>query len=174
MAELAYSSAIEIAKKIRQREISSREALDYFLARIEALDKPINGVVTIDAARAASRLMLRTPRFLAKKFEVLCMACDDHQGLLPDRRHAHHFRAPELSAFIPKEDAWPVARLREAGAIIFGKTNLPIYAGGLQSYNEVFGTTNNPYDVPKTPVAHREAQQRPWRVDLRPWNSAVI
>jgi amidase len=44
-----------------------------------------------------------------------------------------------------------VARLREAGAIIFGKTNLPIYAGDLQSYNEVFGTTNNPHDVSRTP-----------------------
>jgi len=59
--------------------------------------------------------------------------------------------APELAEFIPQEDAWPVARLREAGAIIFGKTNLPIYAGDLQSYNAVFGTTNNPYDHSRTP-----------------------
>jgi amidase len=59
--------------------------------------------------------------------------------------------APELASFIPTEDAWPVARLREAGAIIFGKTNLPIYAGDLQSYNKVFGTTNNPHDVSRTP-----------------------
>src|SRR5262249_2703199 len=59
--------------------------------------------------------------------------------------------APELSGFIPTEDAWPVARLRETGAVIYGKTNLPIYAGDLQSYNEVFGTTNNPHDVSRTP-----------------------
>jgi amidase len=59
--------------------------------------------------------------------------------------------APELASFIPTEDAWPVARLREAGAVIFGKTNLPIYAGDLQSYNKVFGTTNNPHDVSRTP-----------------------
>src|SRR3984893_16667785 len=52
VSELAYLSAIVIAKKIRTREISSREAVDYFLARVEALDKPINGVVTIDAQRA--------------------------------------------------------------------------------------------------------------------------
>ena len=59
--------------------------------------------------------------------------------------------APELAEFIPQEDAWPVACLRAAGAIIFGKTNLPIYAGDLQSHNEVFGTTNNPYDLSRTP-----------------------
>src|SRR5581483_287215 len=52
MAELAYLSAIEIAGLIRQRKLSSREAVEYFLARVEKLDKPINSVVTIDAERA--------------------------------------------------------------------------------------------------------------------------
>ena len=59
--------------------------------------------------------------------------------------------ARELAEFIPSEDAWPLARLRAAGAIVYGMTNLPIYAGDLQSYNEVFGTTNNPYDRSRTP-----------------------
>src|SRR5579885_2826801 len=52
MQELAYSSAAEIARRIRQGEFSSREALDYFLARIAQLDGKINSVVTIDADRA--------------------------------------------------------------------------------------------------------------------------
>jgi len=52
VSELAYASAIELAKKIRQREISSREVLDYFLERIAMLDTRINSVVTIDAKRA--------------------------------------------------------------------------------------------------------------------------
>ena len=59
--------------------------------------------------------------------------------------------APELSDHVPDEDAHPVAALRRAGAVIYGKTNLPIYAGDLQSYNEVFGTTNNPYDLSRSP-----------------------
>ena len=50
--------------------------------------------------------------------------------------------APELADYVPDHDAWPVARLREAGAIPFAKTNLPIYAGDIQSYNDVYGTTN--------------------------------
>ncbi len=152
MSELAYLSAIAIARKIRRREISSREALDYFLARVAALDKPINSVVTIDAARARSE---------AEAADA-ALARDEIRGPLhgvpitiKDSFQTAGMRttsgAPELSDFIPQEDAWPVARLRGAGAIIYGKTNLPIYAGDLQSYNKIFGTTNNPYDVSRTP-----------------------
>jgi amidase len=150
--ELAYSSAVTIARRIRQKKISSREALDYFLARVAALDKPINCVVTIDADRArreaddADAALARgeirgplhgVPITIKDSFQTVGMRTTSG--------------APELSSFVPTEDAWPVARLREAGAIIYGKTNLPIYAGDLQSYNEVFGTTNNPYDRSRTP-----------------------
>jgi amidase len=152
MPDLAYSSAIEIAKKIRNREVSSREALDYFLARIEALDKPINSVVTIDAARARIEADAADTALARKEvrgpLHGVPMTIKDSFQTAGMRTTSG---APELAAFIPKEDAWPVARLREAGAIVFGKTNLPIYAGDLQSYNEVFGTTNNPYDVSRTP-----------------------
>jgi len=152
VSELAYLSAIAIAKKIRDRQISSREALDYFLARIAALDKPINSVVTMDVERARAE---------ADAADA-ALARDESRGPLhgvpmtvKDSFQTAGMRttsgAPELSSHIPQEDAWPVARLREAGAIIFGKTNLPIYAGDLQSYNEVFGTTNNPYDRSRTP-----------------------
>jgi amidase len=55
--------------------------------------------------------------------------------------------APELANHIPVRDADAVARLRAAGAVIFGKTNLPLYAGDVQTFNEVFGTTNNPWDL---------------------------
>ena len=83
--------------------------------------------------------------------------------------------APQLSAFIPEEDARLVARLRQAGAIIFGKTNLPIYAGDLQSYNEVFGTTNNPHDVwGARRVDHPVARLRPWHADLHLSNWAAM
>jgi amidase len=152
MAELAYTSTIELAKKIRQREISSREAVDYFLSRVEQLDKPINSVVTVDAARAraeadAADIALARGEVRGPLHGVPMTVKDSFQTAGMRTTSG----APELANFIPQEDAWPVARLREAGAIIFGKTNLPIYAGDLQSYNEVFGTTNNPYDVSRTP-----------------------
>jgi amidase len=152
VAELAYTSAIAIAKKIRKREISSREALDYFLARIETLDKPINSVVTIDRDRArkeahAADAALARGKLRGPLHGVPMTVKDSFQTAGMRTTSG----APELKDFVPTEDAWPVARLREAGAIIFGKTNLPIYAGDLQSYNEVFGTTNNPHDVARTP-----------------------
>jgi amidase len=152
MSELAYSSAVAIAKMIRQRELSSREALDYFLARVDALDKPINSVVTVDPVRArteadAADAALARGEVRGPLHGVPITIKDSYQTAGMRTTSG----APELAAFIPEEDAWPVARLREAGAIMFGKTNLPIYAGDLQSYNEVFGTTNNPYDHSRTP-----------------------
>lgn len=150
--EFSHSSAIAIAGAIRRREVSSREVLEYFLARIERFDKPINSVVTLDRERA------RKDADAADD----ALARNDVRGPLhgvpmtiKDSFQTASLRttsgAPELATFVPKEDAWPVRRLREAGAVIFGKTNLPIYAGDLQSYNDVFGTTNNPYDVSRTP-----------------------
>ena len=152
MPEYAYSSAIAIAEKIRQGEASSREVVDYFLARVERLDKPINSVVTLDAERARKDAdaadAARARGEIGGPLHGVPMTVKDSFQTAGMRTTSG---APELAEFIPKEDAWPVARLREAGAIIFGKTNLPIYAGDLQSYNEVFGTTNNPYDRSRTP-----------------------
>ena len=152
MPELAYVSAADLANKIRRGEVSSREALEYFLARISTLDKAINSVVTIDADRA------RAEAAAADEALARGEARGPLHGVpvtIKDSFQTAGMRttsgAPELASFVPEEDAWPVARLREAGAVIFGKTNLPIYAGDLQSYNEVFGTTNNPYDLTRTP-----------------------
>ena len=58
--------------------------------------------------------------------------------------------APELMDHVPDHDAGAVARLKDAGAIVFGKTNLPLYAGDLQTFNQPFGVTNNPWDTTRT------------------------
>ncbi|HJY84017.1 MAG TPA: amidase, partial [Candidatus Binatia bacterium] len=152
MSELAYTTAIDLAKKIRQREVSSREVLDHLLERVATFDKRINSVVTIDAERAraeadAADAALARGEMRGPLHGVPMTIKDSFQTAGMRTTSG----APELADFVPQEDAWPVARLRAAGAIIFGKTNLPIYAGDLQSYNEVFGTTNNPYDLSRTP-----------------------
>ena len=152
MDALAYATAIEIAQKIRQREVSSREVLDALLDRVDRLDRPINSVVTRDPERARSEAAAADAALargeLRGPLHGVPMTVKDSFQTAGMRTTSG---AAELADFVPREDAWPVARLREAGAVIFGKTNLPLYAGDLQSYNEVFGTTNNPYDPERTP-----------------------
>ena len=147
MAEIHYLSATTLAAAIRARRISSLEALEALAARIEKHDKALNLVVTLDLerarrdARAADEELARGES--RGPLHGLPMTIKDSFQTAGLRTTSG---APELAEFVPAEDAVPVARLRAAGAVIFGKTNLPLYAGDVQSYNEVFGTSNNPWD----------------------------
>ena len=147
-------SAIELAAAIRSGEVGAVDALEHFIARVEALDEPINAVVQWDLERARAAAVAADEAVAAGgdadlgPLHGVPMTVKDSfqtQGCITTSG------APELADFVPPEDAWPVARLRAAGAVIFAKTNLPLYAGDIQSYNEVYGTTNNPHDVRRTP-----------------------
>jgi Asp-tRNA(Asn)/Glu-tRNA(Gln) amidotransferase A subunit family amidase len=175
MSDLAYSSGTEIARRIRHREISSREAVDYFLARVESLDKRINSIVTIDSDRArheadAADAALARGEVKGPLHGVPMTIKDSFQteGMRTTSG------APELATFIPSEDAWPVARLREAGAIIFGKTNLPIYAGdlGATTKSSAQRTIHTTCRAPRAaPPADRQLR---WLAALRLSNLEVI
>jgi amidase len=147
----SYSSALDLAAAIRDKKVSSRELLESFLARRDRLDGPLNVVVTIDAERALAEAD-EADRRLASGGDVGPL-----HGVpitIKDSFSTEGIRttsgAPELADHVPSRDADPVHRLRAAGAVIWGKTNLPIYAGDVQSYNEVFGCSNNPWDVSRT------------------------
>jgi amidase len=144
---IATGSATELAAGIRNRELSSRDLLELYLDRIERLNPPINAVVTLDADRARAEAD-RADEEAAR---------DEWRGPLhglpttiKDAVEVAGVRstggAIELTDHVPTEDAPAVARLKEAGAIVFGKTNVPRWSGDLQTYNEIFGTTNNPWD----------------------------
>ena len=150
--ELHWWTAGDLAAAIRGREVSAREALEHFVSRIEQLDGPVNSVVMWDldrareAANAADEAVHNgdklgplhgVPMTIKDSFQT--KGCITTSG------------ASELATFVPVEDAAPVARLRAAGAIPFAKTNLPIFAGDIQTFNDVYGTTNNPHDVTRTP-----------------------
>ncbi len=145
-------SGTEVAAAIKARQLSSVEALEHLVARVLRLDGPINAVVQWDldraraAAAAADAATIRgdavgalhgVPLTIKDSFSTI--GCITTSG------------SPDLADHVPTEDAWPVARLRETGAIPFAKTNLPIFAGDIQSYNDVYGTTNNPHNVERTP-----------------------
>lgn len=152
MADLHELPAGELAAAIAGGQVSSVEALEHFLARIDRLDSTVNAVVTIDAERARGEAAA-ADEALARHgargpLHGVPMTVKDSFSTAGMRTTSG---APELSDHVPSEDAWPVAALRRAGAVIFGKSNLPIYAGDMQSYNEVFGTTSNPWDRDRTP-----------------------
>jgi amidase len=152
MDDLAYRSTAEVAERIRQGDLRSRDALEAMLERSEQLNPPINAVVTLDADRA--RREANAADAAARRGEAtgalhgVCMTVKDSFETAGMRTTSG---APELASHVPETDSDPVARLRAAGAVIVGKTNLPIYAGDCQSYNEVFGRTSNPWNLERTP-----------------------
>jgi len=147
----ATLSASELAAGIRAKEWSSRELLDLYLDRIDRLDGPVNAVVTLDADRA---------RVAADAADV-ALARGDAVGpvhglpiTIKDAIETEGIRstggAVELTDHVPTRDAPAVARLKDAGAVVFGKTNLPRWSADFQTYNELFGVTNNPWDLQRT------------------------
>jgi amidase len=151
MEDVEFASARDIADAIAGRQISSREVLDRVLDRIAKLDGAINAVVTIDSERAraeataADDMVVRGDEL--GPLHGVPMTVKDSWETAGMRTTSG---APELREHVPQHDAWPVAALRTAGAIVFGKTNLPYFAGDCQTYNDVFGTTNNPFDPERT------------------------
>jgi len=143
-------SATGLLQMLRERRLGALELLDLLLARVERVNPALNAVVALNAADAR-----RDAR-----------AADD---LPADRRGPLHglpltFKdawevvglpatcgMPQLAQHRPLRDADAVARLRAAGAIPFGKTNVPLAAADHQSYNAVYGATSNPWNVARTP-----------------------
>jgi len=150
--ELHWLSASNLSELIRAGDVSSVEVLDHLVERIKDLDGQINSVVQWDLARAgeaaiAADRAVANGDELGRLHGVPITIKDSFQteGCITTSG------SPDLADYVPAEDAWPVARLREAGAIPFAKTNLPLFADDIQTFNEVYGTTNNPHNLDRTP-----------------------
>jgi amidase len=147
-----HRSATEQAAMIAAREISSRELLDLFVDRIETLDGAVNAVVTLDLERA------RAAADAADDATAAGTATGALHGVpitVKDALAVEGVRstggATELADHVATADADVVDLVRRAGAIPFAKTNVPRWSGDFQTYNEIFGTTNNPWDTTRTP-----------------------
>jgi amidase len=149
--DLDFGTATELAEALRTRRLSSRELLDHLLARAGRLNAAINAIVAWDidrakrAAAAADEATARGKR--SGPLHGLPITVKDvweTAGLVTTSG------ATELSGYVPQSDALAVARLKAAGAIIFGKTNTPPYASDWQTYNDVYGRTSNPWDTSRT------------------------
>lgn len=151
MSELIFASAKRLAQAIREKQISSEELVQAYLARIAAANPAINAVVELRAEAALAE---------ARGYDA-ALAKGEIKGPLhgvpmtvKDSLETAGMRSTSGTVvranFVPAEDATPVARMRAAGAIVLGKTNLPELLMGLESDNLVYGRTNNPYDHSRT------------------------
>ena len=149
---IAFWSATRQAAGIRDGLFSSRDLLELFIARIERLNPTLNCVVTKDfevARRGADAA--DTARANGEDLGVLHGLPITVKDALMTKGLRSTGGARELAELVPEVDAPTVAAVRGAGAVIMGKTNLPRWSGDIQSFNDLFGTTGNPWNTERTP-----------------------
>ncbi len=147
MTELCFTSARKLAQMLRARKVSATEVVQAFIAQIERVNPKVNAIVTFlpeQALKAAKAIDRKKQKSL---FGGLPIAYKDNVQTKGIRTT---FGSPIFEKNIPAEDHLIVERLSAAGAITIGKTNLPEFAAGSQTFNAVFGATKNPYDPSKT------------------------
>ena len=148
---LSYGTTKALTSALASKKTSALELTDHVIARIEALDQKVNAVIVRDfergrtAAQAADAALARGERRPLLGLPMVIKESFDVAGLPTT------WALPEHKDFIAQEDAHAVARLRAAGTVILGKTNVPYMLSDWQSYNDIFGTTNNPWDLGRTP-----------------------
>jgi amidase len=147
----SFATATELSDALARKKVSAVELAEHAIARIERHDGKINAICVrdfdraLDAARAAdaalargeSRPLLGIPLTVKESFNV---------AGLPTT-----WGIPAHKDYRPKEDALAITRIKDAGGVILGKTNVPLGLGDWQSYNDIYGTTDNPYDLSRTP-----------------------
>ena len=149
--DIVFSDATKLAELIRTKAVSPVEVMERHLDRIEAMNPAINAIVTVAAGALAA----------AKNAEAAVLAGDDvgplhgvpftvkdsidTAGVLTQRG------SPIFKGRLPDADATSVARMKNAGGILLGKTNLPEFSYWIESDNLLSGRSNNPWDVTRTP-----------------------
>ena len=150
-SSVCFMSTVEMARLIRTKKLSAREALAAHLKQIERVNPKVNAIVTLVPEMAATAAA-NADEMQARKEKLgplhgLPVA---HKDLVETRGIRTTFGSPLYKDYIPTEDDLVVERIRRAGAITIGKTNTPEFGAGSQTFNKVFGATHNPYDLTKT------------------------
>ncbi|MBM3568899.1 MAG: amidase [Alphaproteobacteria bacterium] len=150
--EPAFLSATQLAKQLRDRKLGARELLEHFLKRIARYNPRLNAVIGLDVERARRRANL-ADKLLMKGGELgplhgVPMTVKESFDLegLPTT-----WGDPSQVGNVAKTDSLAVKRFRAAGAVVFGKTNVPLMLADWQSFNAVYGSTNNPWDLTRSP-----------------------
>jgi amidase len=152
MQEIFYASAAKLAQAIKKKKISSSEAVSAHLERIDQVNPKLNAVVQLAASSAIARAKqadeaLSRGELWGPLHGVPITIKDgwETEGIISSAGTMGR------ASFVPAKDATVVTRIRSAGAIIVGKTNVPEMSVTNETDNAVYGRTNNPYDITRTP-----------------------
>ena len=150
MSDVTDLSATEQRRRISARQVSVVQIVAACLDRVAALNPALNAIVTLNpmALEDAAQLDRRIAR--GEDPGPLCGLTVGIKDVTPVAGLRTTFGSPIYADHVPTEDALVVRRLRQAGAVILGKTNCPEFAAGANTFNEVFGRTRNPWDHSKT------------------------
>ncbi len=152
MTDIAFASAKRLASLVRQKKIGCLELLDHYLARVAKYNPAVNAIIATDIpgarkrAKAADRALAKgdvwgpfhgVPMTVKEAFDVTGLPTS--------------WGVPHLKDAIATSNAVAVDRWLDAGAVIFGKTNIPMWLADGQSFNAIYGVTKNPWDLARTP-----------------------
>ncbi len=149
--DICFLTAVEIASLVRRRKLSAREVIAAHLKQIDQVNLKVNAIVTliaeqaIENARKADEAQAR-----GASLGPLHGLPVVHKDLFDTAGVRTTYGSRILKDNVPKQDAIIVERIAKAGAISVGKSNTPEFGAGSQTFNEVFGSTKNPYDLTKT------------------------
>src|SRR2546423_5144372 len=150
--DIVFSSTTQLAAAIRTGHVSATEVLEAHLAQIDTHNAALNAIVTMDAERARERAR-EADEALARG-----QVWGPLHGVPFTLKDAHATAGmrtttgfPPLADYVPQEDSTVTARLKAAGGILIGKTNVAMMLADYQSNNPIFGRTNNPWNIERTP-----------------------
>ena len=152
MTDLCANDALTLAGLLRRREVSACEVVTAHIDRVEALDGPVNAVVTRCFDQALARAAEADDALARGEVPGLLHGLPvAHKDLAETAGVRTTYGSPLFSGHVPDFDALVVERMSGAGAISLGKTNTPEFGAGSHTVNAVFGATRNPYDLSRSP-----------------------
>ena len=151
MTDIRFASAHVQRNLIRTRAISARELLDVHLAQIARVNPQVNAIITLDEAGAHAHAQ-HIDALLARGVDlgILAGLPIAHKDLTAAQGLRFTSGSPIYADRIADTDSHIVSRMKQAGCVTIGKTNVPEFGAGSQTFNPVFGATLNPHDTQKT------------------------
>jgi amidase len=150
-SQWSFNTAVELSAALAAKQVSAVELAQHAIGRIERHDAKINAICVrdftrgLEAARAADASLARGETKPLLGIPLTVKESYNVAGLPTT------WGIPAQKNFMPPEDALSISRVKAAGGVMLGKTNVPLGLGDWQSYNDIYGTTNNPYHLGRTP-----------------------